>query len=166
MRTCVLFLLLSAAPGLHAQAIAVTAGHSLIPGDYFGVGYSHYTNSAINAKINLYSESSRKNGLQYSAYGIDLLGEYASNQNEQTVFAFRLGLGACGQIENEPWIYATYSSSNKMNYGLIGEAAGEWWMSEHFCLSVFVQQKHLFNSTLGNTRFVFGLGLKFHLDNN
>ena len=148
------------------QAVCVKAGHSLIPGGYWAIGYEHYTNGLVNAKFNCFGESSRKNGFQYSAYGIDLIGEYASNQNEPVLFAYRLGFGITGQIENEPWVYQNIAGPKKINYGLVGELAGEWWMSEQFCLSVFGQQQYLFNSALGNTRFVFGLGLKFHLDNN
>jgi len=149
-----------------AQAATIKVGHSLLPGDYLGIGYSHYTNSLVNAKLRLFGESSHKNGLQYSAFGIDLMGEYASNQNEQVLFGCRLGFGVTGQIEREPWVYGSLSPGKKFNYGLIAEITGEWWMSEQMCLSVFGQQQYLFNTSLGNTRFVFGLGLKFHFDNH
>ena len=137
-----------------------------MPGSYYAIGYEHYTNSTVNARINFFSETSHKNGLHYSAYGFDLIGEYSSSQGDQSLFAFRIGLGATGQIESEPWIYQNLSGSKRINYGFTGELTGEWWMSDHFCLLVFGQQKYLFNTALGNTRFAFGLGLKFHFDSN
>lgn len=151
----------------YSQSIELSAGNNLMPGNYLSVGYEHYSNSLINLSGKLFAEGSRVNGLHYKAYGIDVLAEYGNNQDDNagSVFAFRVGLGATGQIESEPWIYSGLKSNQRMNYGFVGVFSVEWWMSENFCLSVFAQQKYLFNTSLGSTRFAFGLGLKFRLSN-
>ena len=138
-----------------------------MPGTYLSAGYEHYSNYLLNVSGKLFAEGSMINGLRYKANGFDLLAEYGSNQDDKgaSIFAFRVGLGATGQIENEPWIYGALRGNQKMNYGFVGVLSGEWWMSENFCLSAFIQQKYLFNSPLGHTRSAFGLGLKFRLQN-
>ncbi len=150
-----------------AQSLELRAGSNAMPGNYLSLGYEHYSNWPINISGKLFAEESTIHGLQYKAYGIDLLGEYGSKQDDNagSIFAFRAGLGVTGQIESEPWIYGGLSTVKRMNYGFIGVASGEWWMSDNFCLSVFGQQKWLFNSALGSRRSAFGLGLKFRLNN-
>ncbi len=166
-----LFLFLFLLPVLftlaHAQSIELRAGSNAMPGNFLSLSYEHYSNWPINISGKLFAEGSNVNGLQYKAYGLDLLGEYATSQNDnaESIFAFRMGLGVTGQIESEPWIYGGLSAVKRMNYGLVGVVSGEWWMSENFCLSVFGQQKWLFNSSLGSRRSAFGLGLKFRFSN-
>ena len=166
-----LFLFLFLLPVLftvaHAQSIELRAGSNGMPGNFISIGYEHYSNWPFNISGKLFAEGSTIHGLLYKAYGIDLLGEYGSKQddNAESIFAFRIGLGVTCQIESEPWVYNWLSAVKRMNYGFIGVASGEWWMSENFCLSVFGQQKWLFNSALGSRRSAFGLGLKFRLNN-
>lgn len=151
----------------YSQSIGILAGHYAFPADYFSLRYSHYSNLPVNGAIGIFRESSHTSGLNYSSYGIDVLGEYASTQGDydQHVFGFKAGIGASLQIENEAWVYQGFNGSQRMNYGIVGELTGEWGMSSHFCLSAFVQQKVLFKKPLGTTRFVFGLGLKILLNN-
>ena len=161
----VLFFLLPSAI-IYAQSIGIHAGRSVLPADYFSLRYTHYSNYPINAAVGVFAERSHSHGLNYSAYGFDLLGEFASNQNEPTVFAFRVGMGGSFQMENEPWLYKDLSFKQRINYGLVGELAGEWWMSGNICLTVFTQQKWLFNKSLGTSRFAYGIGLKILLAND
>jgi hypothetical protein len=151
----------------YSQSIGILAGHFALPADYFSLRYSHYSNLPINGAIGIFRESSHTGGLNYSSYGLDVLGEYTSTQGsyDQKVFGFKAGVGASWQIENEAWVYQGLSRSQSMNYGLVGELTGEWNMTENFSLSVFGQQKFLFNKSLGSTRFSFGIGLKFNLTN-
>ncbi len=167
MRASMICFLFSACLACAAQSIEIRAGLSGIPGNYLSIGYEHYSNYVFNFSGRVFAEGSMVNQLRYKAYGLDLLMEYGSNQDDNgaSIFAFRIGLGATGQIENEPWIYGALKGNQKMNYGFVGVLSGEWWMSENFCLSAFVQQKYLFNSSLGNTRLAFGGGLKFRLHN-
>ncbi len=155
------------AENINSQYMGVQAGHSILPADYFSLRYTHYSNLPINAAIGIFYEASHTGGLNYTNCGLDILAEYASSQGDfdKNIFGFRLGAGLSWQTENEPWIYQGLSAGKRMNYGLIGELAGEWGLSQNFCLSAFVQQKILFNKPLGTTRFAFGLGLKICLGN-
>ncbi len=166
MVVSILFLLLRSASA-YSQSVELQAGSNGMPGNYLSLGYEHYSNYVLNFSGRLFAEGSRVNGLQYKAYGLNLMAEYGSNQDAgpASVFAFRAGLGLNGQIESEPWIYQHLSSHQRINYGFVGTLSGEWWMSENFCLSVFGEQKYLFNTSLGSTRCAFGLGLKFRLSN-
>ncbi|MES2328208.1 MAG: hypothetical protein V4539_01310 [Bacteroidota bacterium] len=168
MRSALIFFLLCTGSILSAQSIELRGGRNGIPGNYLSIGYEHYSNYLFNLSGRLFAEGSMINGLRYKAIGVDALAEYGSNQDDNagSDFAFRVGLGATGQIESEPWIYGGLRGSQKTNYGFVGVLSGEWWMSENFCLSAFVQQKYLFNSSLGHTRSAFGLGLKLRLQNN
>lgn len=167
MRSGQLIILLCFASNCFSQAIEVRTGSNTMPGNYLSIGYEHYSNWPLNLSGRLFAEGSKVNGLQYKSYGIDLLAEYGSNQNDSpdNIFAFRIGCGVTGEIDSEPWIYGGLSTGKRMNYGLVGVVSGEWWMSENFCLSLFGQQKWLFKSSLGSTRSAFGLGLKFRLSN-
>lgn len=151
-----------------AQSVELRSGSNLMPGNYFSIGYEHTSNWPLNFAGKLFTEGSHTKGLQYKAYGIDLLVEYGSNQNDysERIFALRMGLGATCQIESEPWVYRNLPANKRRNYGLVGVVSGEWWMSENFCLSVFGQQKYLFNSSLGSARCAMGMGLKFRLTND
>lgn len=146
----------------NSQAIEIRAGRSLTPGDYVSIRYESYSNIFINLSAKVYMERSKKNGFDYSAYGLDIMTEYYTKlgQNTNHLFELKAGLGATWHLENEPWIYKGWSSSRKMNYGFAGEMVGEWAVAEEFSLTVFAQQKYLFNKALGCTRFAFGIGIK------
>lgn len=167
MKYSALLLLLFVNTNVFSQSLEIRAGNNVMPGNYVSVGYEHYSNYVLNFSGKVFAEGSKVRGLQYRAYGVNLIAEYGSNQDpsEPSIFSFRVGIGANGQIESEPWIYSNLKTRQRITYGLIGSLAGEWWMSENFCLSVFGEQKWLFHTSLGNTRSAFGLGLKFRLSN-
>lgn len=150
-----------------SQSIEIRAGRSLIPGDYVALRYQHYTNGAINFSLSAFAERSKKSGLDYTAYGADLMAECASNREgyEAGVFGLRGGIGACWQVESEPWVYRGWPLKKRMSFGLVGEIAGEWFMTSTFSLKAFTQQKILFNPDIGRYRLVFGLGLVYRLSN-
>lgn len=147
------------------RSIEVRGGLTLTPGTYISVRHERYVNYFMNVSLNVHGEFSNKNRLKYSAYGFDLVGESYSLLGESTNHQFELkgGLGLTMQIENEPWIYKNLSSSKRINYGFLGEVAGEWSIAEEFNLTMFVQQKYLLVKELGQTRFLFGLGVKFKI---
>ncbi|MES2006378.1 MAG: hypothetical protein V4450_17805 [Bacteroidota bacterium] len=159
------FLLLSGWHSANSQAVAIRAGHSLVPDDYLALRYAHWTNGAINVSFGGFAERSRKNNLDFSAYGADLIAEYASNREgyQAGAFGLRSGIGASWQAENEPWVYRDWPLKRRMSLGLVGELSGEWFMAPAFTLKAFAQQKLLFNPDLGRYRLVFGLGLTYHL---
>lgn len=166
VKTIYLFLFyLAISVNCYSQSIGILAGNFASPSDYFSLRYSHYSNLPVNGAIGIFGESSLKNGLNYSSYGLDVLGEYASTQGSdgQNVFGFKVGVGASWQIENEPWVYRDWPFKKRMNYGLVGEVAGEWFMTPAFSLSMFAQQKYLFNPALGRYRLVLGLGLAYRI---
>lgn len=150
---------------LPAQNISLQLGHCLTPADHVSLRYEHWTNGAINFAIGGFYERSRNQMLNYSCFGVDLLGEYVSNRDADPLpwFGWRLGLGATWQNENEPWLYKGLSFSQRMNYGFIGEASIDCHISESFRLGVFGQQKFLARKALGAMQFCFGLALCYRL---
>ena len=167
MKFSALLLLLFVNACAFSQSLEIRAGNNAMPGNYLSVGYEHYSNYVLNFSGRVFAEGSKVKGLQYRAYGVNMMAEYGSNQDptETSIFSFRVGFGANGQIESEPWIYSNLKTHQRITYGLVGSLSGEWWMSENFCLSVFGEQKWLFHTAMGNTRSAFGLGLKFRLSN-
>ncbi|MES2331159.1 MAG: hypothetical protein V4539_16260 [Bacteroidota bacterium] len=151
----------------NAQNIGLRLGHSLTPSDHLSLRYEHWTNSAINFSLAGFYERSKANTLNYSCYGIDLLGEYVANRSSLTdyLFGWRAGFGATVQNENEPWSLKNHSYAGRLNYGCVAEGAFECYLSEAFRLSLFAQQKLLLRSALGSTRVAFGLGLTYNFPN-
>lgn len=165
MKTFVVSLILLWSMGTNAQWLGVRAGRSLSPADYLSLRYEHWTNGAINLSLGGFFERSRERLLTYSCYGADLLAEYAANRNGDALplFGLRFGLGSSWQVVDEPWLYKGLSFSERMNYGLLGEATIDCHLSDAFRLSVFGQHKYLFRSLAGRSRTCFGLGLAYHL---
>lgn len=104
--------------------------------------------------------------MNYSAYGIDLLAEAMSNREGYSAGAFGLGggLGATGMVENDTLVYKDWSFKKRLNYGLLGEISGEWFMIENLTLRLILQQKILFNADFGRYRFLIGLCLAYRLN--
>ncbi|MES2329653.1 MAG: hypothetical protein V4539_08630 [Bacteroidota bacterium] len=149
----------------NAQSVEVRFGKSLMPAMYAAIKYERVTSTPTNVSAKLFYESMQKNSLDYSCFGLDILGDYYTPVGDNTdhLFECKLGFGGTVQIENEPWVYKEYPVSNRLNYGLVGEFAGEWAMSEAFSLTTFLQQKYLFNKNLSHTNFLFGVGIKFNI---
>lgn len=145
------------------QAVMLRGGHSLTPADYVSVGYEQPTNTSLNYSLHAFLENTHKNNLNYSAYGLDLLA--VTQANPDKAFSLKAGMGATVLLENEPWVYSRVKASKRINYGIIGEAIGEWVLTNAFSLQLFAQQKYLFNAGLGRLRFAFGVGLSYHFSN-
>ncbi|MES2329974.1 MAG: conjugal transfer protein TraO [Bacteroidota bacterium] len=152
----------------NAQSLGLRLGHSLTPADHLSLRYEHWTNGSVNPTAAFFYERSRANCLNYSCYGIDVLGEYVANRASlsDNLFGWRAGIGATILNENEPWLYKTSTFVQRLNYGLACEGAIECYLSEVFRLSLFAQQKLFFRSSLGSTQFLFGLGLTYNLSAN
>lgn len=150
---------------LPAQSIGLRIGHSLVPADHVSLRYEHWTNSVINLTGSVFYEQSKANSLRYSNIGFDLLGEYASNRQDElsSLFGWRVGFGGTIQNEIETWLFKNNSFSQRINYGFVGEGAFECYLTENFRLSLFAQQKFLLRPALGSTRFAFGIGLTYNL---
>jgi hypothetical protein len=149
-----------------AQSISLQLGRSIAPADHISLRYEHWTNNSINFSLGGFFERSRERQLNYSAYGIDLLAEYASNREgfTQGTFGLRYGLGTTVLIENEPWILKDYPWHKRLSYGLMAELAGEWFMTDNFTLRAGLQQKCLFHSALGHFNFLGHLSLAWKLN--
>jgi hypothetical protein len=143
---------------VHAQTVSnsveLRAGKTLFPGDYVSLRYQMPTNYAFQFSGKVFSEKSNRNHLNYSAFGLDVLAEYPFDP-------FRVGLGPTVQIESEPWAYPNYSLAQRVNYGFCGEAAAEFFLTDAFSLTAFVNQKYFFNRSLGHSSFGYGVGLKY-----
>jgi hypothetical protein len=152
-----LFLVTGATPG-ETQSVELRVGQSLIPGDYVAISYQQPTNFPFCFSGRAFLEKSRRNGLNYSAIGIDGLIDYPFG-------ICKLSGGPTVQLESEPWIYQYRSFSARLNYGLVVGASGEIYLTEAFSITAFINQKLLFNQDLGRTSLVFGIGLKYCLSN-
>lgn len=147
----------------NAQAIELRAGHSMFPADHVSLAYEHYTNSNFNLAGRIGFERARTNGLVYSAYTADAFAQSAFDP--ERVFSIRYGLGLTASLETEPYAYKDWKVSRRFTAGILGEVSGNWSLSEIFSLSLFAQQKLLYNSALGRTRFLIGLGISYHFPN-
>jgi hypothetical protein len=145
------------------QELELRGGATIMPGIYTSLRYEHYTNSELNVAGGLFMESSNKNNLRYRSYGLDLLTQYSSDRDNENSFSFKVSTGVVLQIENEPWIYKDWKLAQRLNYGLIAEGAGFLRLSDAFSISLFAQQKFLFNKILATTHFLFGMGLSYRL---
>lgn len=168
MKTFVVCCLLLCVSVTNAQSLSFSAGRSFPSTDHLHVRYEHWTNGKVNLSLGAVYERSHNRLLNYSCYGADLLGEYATNREGYTggVFGLRYGLGATAMIDSEPWLNKDLSSRKRLSYGLLGELGVEWFMTEHFTLRLGLQQKALFQSAMGHYRFLCALGLAWRLNNN
>ena len=148
---------------LPAQSIGVRLGHSLTPADHVSLHYAHWTNGGVNPAATVYYERSRANGLNYSCYGLDLLGEVAGDRQNESLFGWRAGLGGTVQYESDSWVFKNISVLQRLNYGIAAEGSIECYLTEIFSIHLFAQQKFLFRTVLGSTRFAFGIGLTYTL---
>ena len=158
-----ILLLLTESFSSFSQTIELRAGQTLFPGMYAAFRYEHPSNSEINLAGGLYLESANKYNLRYRCYGAEILAQYTSDHDNENLFSFKASLGGIIQIENEPWVYKDWNIPKRLNYGIAAEAAGILNLSDAFALSVFGQQKFLFNKILGTTHFLFGAGLSYRL---
>jgi hypothetical protein len=164
MKTFIVSLLILVCIATNAQRITLTGGKTLVPGIYTGLRYSHYTNSEINISGGLFLENANLNTLRYRAYGIEVLGEYGFSEDpDESIFAFKAGLGGTAEIDTELWVYKNWPLTKRINYGIISELSSTWNMTQVFALSAFAQQKFLFNKILGTTHFLFGASLSYRL---
>lgn len=166
MKSFVLCLLMVLHGTAKAQSISLRLGHAFNPADHISLRYEHWTNGAVNISLGGFYERSRKSMLNYSGYGIELLGEYATNREGYAAgtFGLRYGLGVTAMVDNEPWVYKDWSFTKRLNYGLFGEITGEWFMTDDFTLRSCLQQKALFKGDLGHYRFLASLGLAWRLN--
>lgn len=166
MKTIFFLLSICICQFLPAQAISFRMGESLPATSHVSLRYEHWTNGAINFSLGGFFERSRERQLNYTSYGADLLAEYASNREGFTAGAFglRYGFGATAGIENEPWLYKDWPWSKRLGYGLLAELNAEWFMTDNFTLRCGMQQKALFQSSLGHYRILGSLGLAWALN--
>lgn len=148
------------------QNIALQVGRNFLPADYVALRYEHWSNSPLHLCVSGYMERSQKKGLNYAAYGADLLLNcYASNQSyEDGRFGLKSGLGINWQIEHEPWLYRNWSFAQRSSFGLTGEITGCWFLTDVFTMNCFFQQRILFNHLLGRSRIALGLELAYRLE--
>ncbi len=165
MKTIIAILLVIINSQGQAQNISLQMGKNLWPADHVGLRYEHWTNGGINFSGGLFHQRSHYKRLNYSCFGLDLLGEYISNRNADPLpwFGLRLGAGATWQVQQEPWLFQKLSFRERMNYGLLLEVNLDCNITEHFRLSLFGQQKYFFRKQMGSNAFCFGLGLAYRL---
>ncbi len=141
-----------------AQSLEIAAGQNFIPGDYLSLRYESSPDYTLNWSIKGFAERSHAHSLKYSAYGLDLALVYPLR-------AIRFAVGPTIQMENEPWIYAGWDFSKRLNFGITAEAALQFDVSENISITTTAQQKFLLNSALGNTHFICAVGIKYVIGN-
>lgn len=162
MKICYRFLLFGALLAVRfsatSQAIEIAAGQNFIPGDYLSFRYESSPDYTLNWAVRAFFEKTRVKSLHYSAIGLDLLAVYPFR-------VLRFGAGPTIHLEKEPWIYAGWDFSKRLNFGITTEAALQFDISENISLTATAQQKFLLNSALGNTRFICAIGIKYSFGN-
>jgi hypothetical protein len=173
MKSVFLFLAFSLASNIanaqaieNSQSVEFRYGKTFSVGAYAGLRYRTTTSTTIDVSVAGFINSLQRNGLNYTSYGIDLMGEYYTpvGDNTEHLLEVKAGMGATVMIDNELFIYKQLPFGKRLNYGVVGELTGEWCVSENISLTLFTQQKFLFNKNLSSYCFTAGLGIKLNLD--
>lgn len=145
----------------NAQSISISGGKRVAAADYLSLRYTHFSNQPFKASLSGFMERSHKNYLQFSAFGIDFLylSDPLQNPYPKKLFSLGGGIGACWLTEREPWLYKDWPFTKRSSFGLVGEISGNCQLSSSFSVSLWGQQKILFNPAIGNTRWLAGLRL-------
>lgn len=150
----------------NSQSFELRGGKTISVGDYASLRYRHTTSTSVDLSVAMFINVLQQNSLHYTCLGTDLMGEYYTGIGDNTdhLFELKTGLGVTAQVDNDPWVYKGLPFMKRLNYGLCAEITVEWCMSENISLTVFGQQKFLFNKSLGSSAFTIGLGVKLNLD--
>lgn len=150
----------------NTSSIEVRYGRTLSAGSCAALCYHHTTSTVFDVSLGGFIQSLQRSGLNYTSYGIDLTGEYATPVGDNTEHRFELktDFGATAMIDNEPFLYKDLPFAKRLNYGIITGATGEWCISQDVALTIFLQQKILFNKQLGSSLFTTGIGIRLNLD--
>ena len=165
MKTFVVSVLMLVSVVTNAQSISLRAGKTFTPADYLSIRYDHWSNHPIHFSLGSFMERSHQHNLQYRAWGVDLLMSCRNNPDgyRSGTFGYKGSVGLNWQVEREPWLYKDWPFSKRSSVGLTGELTGSWYLSDAFTLHSYLQQKILFNSLLGRSRFLVGLGIDYQL---
>lgn len=142
----------------NAQAIEISGGQSFIPGDYVSLCYESSPDYNLQWAFKGFYERAHLHSFKYSSFGIDALAVFP-------IDALRLAAGPTIQLENEPWVYRNWDLSRRLNFGITAQAALQWDVSQNISITATAQQKFLLNPSLGSTRFIVSIGLKYSFGN-
>jgi hypothetical protein len=150
----------------NSQSLELRYGKTFSVGAYAGLRYRTATSTTLDISIAAFINSLQRNGLNFTSYGIDLMGEYYTpvGDNTEHLFEVKAGMGASCMVDNEPFLYKELPVLKRLNYGVMVELTGEWCVSENFSFTLFTQQKFLFNKNLSGYCFTAGLGIKLSLE--
>lgn len=150
----------------NSQSLEIRYGKAFSVGAYAGLRYRTTTSTTIDVSVAAFINLLQRNGLNHTSYGLDIMGEYYTpvGDNTEHLFEVKAGIGATLMIDNEPFLYKELPFAKRLNYGVVGELTGEWCISENISLTLFTQQKFLFNKNLSSYCFTAGLGIKLNLD--
>jgi hypothetical protein len=165
MKTFVVSVMVLMSVVTNAQTISLLAGKSFSPADYLSLRYTHYSNRPMKLSLSGFYERGTKYKLGYGSYGADLLlhcdqltGTYPERRDGLTG-----AIGVNWQVENESWLYKDWPFSKRSSFGIIGEVAYQYYLTDAFRIGLFSQQKILFNPDIGRCRWIVGLSLSHHL---
>ena len=141
-------------------------GKSGTPGDYLLIGLE----KSVSKKGAYYGQAgyefSHYSGLQYSMLSLSLGYHYyvygSSEPSPKRKINIVIGAGGVGQIEWETNLYKDFSLSSRCNYGLFGQAVGEYSFDRTIGFFVSGEQKYQFNKLLGKTNYNILFGLRIH----
>jgi hypothetical protein len=91
----------------NSQSLEFRYGKTFSVGAYAGLRYRTTTSTTIDVSVAGFINSLQRNGLNYTSYGIDLMGEYyhTVGDNTEHLFEVKAGMGATVMIDNEPFVY-------------------------------------------------------------
>jgi len=138
------------------------------PGQQFKIGLEY----AKTDKTALYGEAgyewSRYKALRYSSFSLAVGGRrylvgntYMSAKKKINLLA---GLHAVAQYESEASVYKGLGFSNRLNYGVSGQVVGEYFYDPTLGFFAAVEQKVLFQESLGKYNYSLAIGLRIHFN--
>jgi hypothetical protein len=145
-------------------------GRTGTPGDQLKIGleYAKADKTAFITEAGI--ELSRYKDIRYSCISLGITGRYYLVGNTYMTSKKKInvmaGLGGVIQLENEKSVYKTLDIGKRMNYGVNGQLAGEYFYDPTIGFFLAGEQKVLFNETLGKYNYSISVGIRIHFGNN
>ncbi len=149
----------------NAQSISLLAGKSFSPADFLSLRYTHYSNSPLKISLGGFYEKGTKYRLAYGSFGADVLlhCDHLSDVYPDRRGGLSGAIGLNWQVDQESWLYKDWPFSKRSSFGLTGEVAYQYYLTDAFRIGIFSQHKLLFNPAIGMSRWVAGLSLSHPL---
>jgi hypothetical protein len=145
------------------RAIELRYGRTGTTGDKFKLLHERYLSQNLNLTVGVGAEFSRKNLINYKCFQIEALAEYYTGIGARTndEFQVKAGVGVTANYHSEPDLFKEYSTLQKINYGIVFQATGEWSFTSDFSLTASMSQRLYKKKALGMFEYEYCLGIKW-----